>query len=316
MIIKQNETRHEKIRNLTINGLNISVLLEATADNTAIPLTGYRSTSSFDPSNVNIEVTLQRNGIKYTLVNQNLALIAHYQTILKGGTLWRKGLTLRKKDAAVKHLATRNLFLHLGGHYNLQGDDEILVTATVNRGTFGTAVSSTESTIQIEANTSIGVEYAIHQMNFYAIQATQSSDSVNLGDNVTRLALVSFETDFEKQVFKSASLSSDRLDWTANEQELIIRHWDKFPYNIADVLISNVADTAHPLYYPNTFLVHDSDEIDRARLQFQMNSLNVDASENFIAWTTFITSQELLSKAMQMKSKHERKNVEKVPLSV
>lgn len=316
MIIKQNETRHERIRNLTINGLNINVLLEATANNTAIPLTGYRSTSSFDPSNVNIEVSLQRNGIKHTLVNQNLAVIAAYQTILQGGSLWRKGVTLRNKGAAIKHLVSRGMFLYLGGHYNLRGDDEILVTATVNRGTFGTAVSTTESTIQIEANTSIGIEYAIHQMNFYAIQASQSSDSVNLGDNVTRVALMSFETDFEKPVFQSASLSSDRLDWTANEQELIVRHWDKYPYNLADVLIQDVPDTQHPLYYPNTFLVHDKDEIDRARIQFQMNPLNVYASENFIGWTTFITSQEMIGKALQMKDKHERQNVDKVPLSV
>lgn len=316
MQISQNETKRENLRNITINGLNVSVILEATADNTAIPLTGYRTTSGFDPSNINIEVILKRNGISYTLVNNNLALIAHYSTMMKGGTLWRKGLTLRKKGVATKHLVTRNLFLHLGGHYNLQGDDEILVTATVNRGTFGTAVSSTESKIQIEANTSIGVEYAIHQMNFYAIQASQSNDSVNLGDNVTRLALLSFETDFEKQIFKSVSLSSDRLDWTANEQELITRHWDKYPYNVADVLIQDVSDTAHPLYYPNSFMVHDNDEIDRARLQFQMNPTNVDASENFIAWTTFITSQEMLSRAVQMKAKHSTKDSNKVPLAV
>src|SRR5690606_38570864 len=122
---------------------------------------------------------------------------------------------------------------------------------------------STESTIQVEANHSIGLEYAIHRMEFYAIQANQQSETVNLGDNVTRVALMSFEKDYEKQVFKSASLSSDRLDWTANEQELINRHWDKFDYSLADVLIQDVVDTSHPLYFPNTFLIHDKDEIDK-----------------------------------------------------
>lgn len=316
MIIKQNETRIEKIKSQTINGLNISVMLEATADNTAIPLTGYRNAATFDPSNISIEVTLKRNGVSYALVNQNLAVIAAYQTILKGGSLWRKGITLRKKAAAVKHLVTRGLFLYLGGHYNLTNEDEILVSCTVNRGTFGTAVSSTESTIQVEANHSIGLEYAIHRMEFYAIQANQQSETVNLGDNVTRVALMSFEKDFEKQVFKSASLSSDRLDWTANEQELINRHWDKFDYSLADVLIQDVVDTAHPLYFPNTFLIHDKDEIDKAKLQFQMNSLNVNASENFVGYTTFMTSQEMIQKALAMKQKHDVKNADKIQISI
>jgi hypothetical protein len=316
MVISQGETRNEVIRNNTINGLNISVLLEATADNTALPLTGYRSTSSFDPSNVNIEVILKRDGKNYTLVNTNLAIIGHYMTILQGGSLWRKGITLVPKAAGTKHLATRPLFIYLGGHYNLSGQDEIYVSCTVNRGTFGTAVSTTNSKIQIEANPSIGVEKAIHQMHTYAIQANQQSDTVNLGDNVTRIALLSFETDFTKQVFKSCSLSSDRLDWTANEMELILRHWDKFPYDATDVLFQDVPDTSHPLYYPNTFLIHDQDEIDKARLQFQMNPTNVEASENFVVWTTFQTSEEIIMRAAQRQQKHSERNLNKIPLSI
>lgn len=315
MILKNNETRNMAVKNATINGLNICVLLQGVNSDT-VPLTGYRDLTAFDPSNVSIEVALTRNGQKHILLNTNLALIAHYQTIMQTGRLWLRGGILRKNSDGVAQIVTRNLFLHLGGHYNLNGEDQILVTASVNRGTFGSALSASDCNIQIEANTSIGVEKAIFQQNFYSIQANQNSDNVNLGDNVTRIALISFEKDPAKAIFKSATLASDRLDWNANEQELLLRFEDKFPYSVEDRLTENIQnETQNPFYFPATRLIHDFDEIDKAKLSFQLYSDNVQASQNFIAYTTFLTSWEMLDKAKNLMDKHSVKNQDKVPLS-
>lgn len=316
MQLKINETRTHKVENETVNGLNICCLLESAAVNTDVPETGYMTATSFDPSQINIEVSLMRNGKSETIINENLAVLAHFWTILKNGMLWRKGVTLQASAVAKTHLVSRSVFIPFAGHINVKGSDVLTVTATVNRGAFGTGVSSATSTIQIETNQSIGVEHAIYKFKSYAIQASQNQDVVNLGDNITRLALISFETDSSKPIFKSASLSSDRLDFTANEQELILRHWDKFPYNSADMAMSSLYGTAHPSKYPSTFVIHDKDEIDRAKLQFTMNSANVAASQNFVCWITYVTDQAIISKAVEMTQKHNEQNVAKIPLSI
>lgn len=316
MQVKINETRTHKVENETINGINISALLESAAVNNDVPDTGYMTTVGFDPSNVNIEVTLLRKGSNYPLLNSNLALIAHYQTIKRNGFLWRKGVNLQAKSAGTTHMVTRPLFIDLGGHINVSGSDILSVTVTVNRGAFGTGIDASNSTLQIEVNQSIGVEHALYRFNTYAIQASQNSDLVNLGDNVTKIALVSFEKDWTKPIFRSASLSSDRLDWTSNEQELILRHFEKFGDLISDNLLSATATNANPLYYPHTRLLHEVEEIDRAKLQFTMTSPNVLASQNFVCWTSFETSMDILEKAAAMQNKHNQKNLDKVPLSI
>lgn len=317
MQLKVNETRSHKVENETVNGLNISVLLESEAVNTDVPLTGYMTDGvGFDASQIDLEVVLKRDGKNIVLIAGNLANVAHYFTLERGGYLWRKGLNVQAKAAGATHIVNRMLFVDFCGHLNIKGSDELIVTATLNRAALGDGISSATSLIQIETNQSIGIEHGIYRFNSYAIQASQNSDVVNLGDNVTRMALISYETDYTKPIFRNVSLSSDRLDWTANEQELPLRHWKEFTDNVADHLLSATSTSAHPLFFPHSFLLHDVNELDRAKLSFTLNSPNVLASKNFVIWTSYETSHEILEKAMQLSAKHERKNIDKVPIAL
>lgn len=316
MIVLLNETRTHKVQNETLNGVNIVAMLTANADNVTIGDTDHM-TGAFDPSMVNISVILKRkNGAEtHQILNTNLSVIAAYNTLLKNGSLWRKGITLTAPAANVKHVVTRSVFLYFGGHINVAGTDELLITMTMNRGTFSNDIDVSSSSIQFEPNQSVGVEVGIPKFDTYAIQASQSEDSVNIGDNCMRVALISFEKDPYKPIFTGATLASDRLDWNKNEQELILAHYDAFDYNAADKLINDLAVGVNPAYFPNSRMIHKWDELDRCKVKVTLRPANVQTSKNFICYNTYVTSQEILDKAVRLKSKHNDKDAAKVPLT-
>jgi len=320
MQVRQSEKRIHKVVNETVNGLNIVAHLKASEKNKDILETQYMTGKGFDPSNVTLDVQLRRDGKTRTLVSTNLAVLAHYWTIPMGQSHWYKGKVNEKKAANRHQVLERAVFIPFFGHHNIKGSDELIVTVFCGRGTFNEdgdgsscGVSVSESSLLVVPNQSIGVEAAIYRFHSQAIQANMSDENVNLGDNVERVALVSFERDGTKPIFKSCSLSSDRLDWTISEAELTLKHNQLFPYNSAEVLMSRGWTEDVPKYFPNTFLCHDKDEIDQAKLSVSLWSDNVKSSRNLVCWTSFETSREMIAKAVEMQNRHNSENVDKVP---
>lgn len=316
MQIRINEKRVHKVVNETVNGLNVIVDLTASANNTQIADTQYMTATGFDASGVSIDVHLKRNGRIFTMISTNLAVLAHFNSLTMNAHQFYKGTTRVKRGASVKQEQVRSLFIPFYGHHNIKGSDELIVTVHVANNTFNTGVDSIQSSILVTPNQSIGVESAIYSFHTHAIQANQETENVNLGDNVQRLALISFDRDGMKQIFRQASLSSDRLDWTYIDSELRLKHYQYFPYNYADALISNSLVEDQLRYFPNSFLIHDKDEIDGAKLKVNTNPVNVASSTNYIAWISFETSQEILQRAIQMEQKHATENVSKIPETI
>jgi len=313
MQIRVNEKRTDNIRNETVNGLNVTVLLSADNVNKSIPPTEYMGKSGFDPANVLINVRLMRKGKIYNMISSNLGVLGAYCSILKNHTLWKHGSVKEKKSNNSKEVVSRSLFIPFFGHHNIKGDDELTVTVNVSRDAFKDGINATESSVLVTANQSIGIETAIYSFHEAVIQQNMSNESFNLGDNVVRVGLMSFELDPLKQVYKNASLSSDRLDFTANEYELELRHLQQFPYNSSDVLLADKSTNGAPQPYPNSYIIHDKDEIDQAKITINMNSQNVDGSKNMVVWTKFETSAEILIKAQAMADKHANENISKLP---
>lgn len=312
MQVKQSEKRIHKVVNETVNGINVVAHLVASANNTDISDTAYMATNGFDPSNVTIDVQLKRDGKTFTLISTNLAVIAHYATITMGQTSWYKGKVNVPKGASQKQELERSVFIPFFGHHNVKGTEEMIITVFCGRGTFNTGVSL-ESSLLVTTNQSIGVETGIYRFHSQAIQANMSDENINLGDNVQRVALVSFERNGSKPIVKSASLSSDRLDWTISEAELALKHQQFFPYNYLDILANNGWTEQVQKYFPNTFLMHDRDELDQAKVTVNLNSANVESSKNMVCWTSFETSAEIIVKAREMATKHAIENISKVP---
>jgi len=316
MIIKLRETRTHKVQNETINGINIVAFLKAADPNITIDDTGYGDDADFDPSAINISVELKRDEGDVNILNTNLGLLAAYNTLVKNGALWRRGITSVQPAADVKHECARSVFIWFGGHINVAGNDELLITITPTKTTFGAQVDVSDSMIQLETNQSIGVEVGVPQFRQFSIQASSGEDTVQIGDNCLRLALMSFETNPVKTIFTSCSLSSDRLDWTKNEQELMLKHFDNFAYNASEKYLDSLAITANPLYYPHSRMIHDRDEIDKAKVKFTMQPANVLNTKNYVCYTTYVTSDRILAKARNLKEKHAIKDDAKVPLNL
>jgi len=322
MQVRQSEKRIHKVVNETVNGLNIVAHLKASAVNQNILETQYMTGKGFDPSNVTLDVQLRRDGKTRTLISTNLAVVAHYWTITMGQSHWFRGKVNVPKGPDPEHgfqEVERAVFIPFFGHHNIKGSDELIVTVFCGRGTFnssgdgGDSGVSLESSLLVTTNQSIGVEAAIYRFHSQAIQANMSDENVNLGDNVERVALVSFERDGTKPVFKSCSLTSDRLDWTISEAELALKHNQFFPYSSSEVLMSRGWTESVMKYFPNTFLCHDRDEIDQAKLSVSMHPDNVKSSKNLVCWTSFETSREMIAKAVEMQNRHNVENVDKVP---
>jgi len=315
MQVRQSEKRIHKVVNETVNGINVVAHLEAANGNQDILDTQYMTGLGFDPSNVTMDVQLKRDGKTYTLISTNLALLAHYVTITMGQNSWYKGKVNVKKSSGAKQEVERSVFIPFFGHHNVKGSDEMIITVFCGRGTFnpGAGGVSLNSSLLVTPNQSIGVETAIYRFHSQALQANMSTENVNLGDNVERVALVSFERDGTKQVFKTCSLTSDRLDYTISEAELALKHRQFFPYNSSEVLMLRGWTEDVMKYFPNTYLCHDKDEIDQAKLSVSMNPGNVKSSENVVCWTSFETSREIIQRAVDMANKHAQQDVEKVP---
>jgi|GEM_PF-3217294 len=316
MQVRQSEKRIHKVVNETVNGLNIVAHLKAANANEDILETQYMTGQGFDPSNVTLDVQLRRDGKTRTLISTNLAVVAHYWTITMGQSHWYRGKVNVPKSATDHQELERSVFIPFFGHHNIKGSDELIVTVFCGRGTFNGGpggVALDGSSLLVTTNQSIGVESAIYRFHSQAIQSNMSDENVNLGDNVERVALVSFERDGTKPIFKTCSLTSDRLDWTISEAELALKHRQFFPYNYADVLMSRGWTEQVMKYFPNTFLCHDKDEIDQAKLSVSLHPANVKSSQNYVCWTSFETSREMIAKAVEMQNRHNVENVEKVP---
>ncbi|MGJ1351994.1 hypothetical protein ACR79P_06485 [Sphingobacterium spiritivorum] len=316
MQIRSGEKRTHKVVNETVNGLNVLVNLVSSVNNTQIPDTQYITSTAFDASNILIDVILKRNGKSFTMISTNLAILAHFSTLEKGANQFYKGHVTKPRGTNEKEQVVRSVFIPFYGHHNIKGSDELIVTATVGRDAFNTGVDKNESSVLVTTNQSIGYETGIFKFESYALQAHQSTETINLGDNVMKVGLLSFERDYLKPIFKSASLTSDRLDWTLSDTEIRLKHYTFFPANYVDGLIRESQDNKPLVYFPNSFLVHSNDEIDQGKISVNMEAPNIESSLNLVAWISYETSAEILQKATQMALKHAETNAEKIPEKV
>ncbi len=316
MITLSGEKRSYKVQNESLNGLNVVVNLVASANNVDIADTQYNTGTGFDAANVNIEVTLKRDGRITTLISSNLGILGHYFTITGGANSWYKGYATVKKGAAVKQEMIRSLFIPFMGTLNLRGTDELMINVSNGNDIFNTGVDRTLSSILVTHNQSIGYEKGIYKFHAHTLQANMSNESVNLGDNVQRVALISFEKAATKRIFKTASLSSDRLDFTKTNAELQLGHEQFFGYNFSDSLARVTQGEDIVKIFPSSLLVHDFHEIDQAKINVSLDSANVLASQNFICWTSFETSIAQLVKVAEMSKKHQAEYIEKTPQTV
>lgn len=321
MIIRIDETRSQQVTNNTINGFYLNVLLVGKAVNTLIKRTGYGTGIDFDASQVSLKATLKRDGKIFNLFNNNLGIIGQYNSLLSGGKNWLLGTDYVRPTASTVHKNVRTLFVSIGGHLNLKGTDEIDIECTIGRNTFQASTLETSSCyVDIKPAFSIGKEIGIYTLFSETIQAGTTSDTFNLGDNVTKIALMNFEdTDETQQIVSNISISSDRYDQSFSLPDLITRNmtmYGKQAYNKGYDRTTGVVTDSYTPAYPQSFVLLNDEEIDKTGVDLTFDGSKVNSSKNFLCYTSFVTSLEIIQRGQYLESKHTEENLSKLPVSL
>lgn len=321
MIIRVDETRSQQITNSTINGFYVNVLLVAKLVNTLIKKTSYGTGIDFDASQVRLTATLKRDGKIYSLFSNNLGIIGQFNALLSGGKNWLLGTDYVRPTADNAHKNVRTLFVSIGGHLNLKGTDQIDIECTIGRNTFQTStLEETTCYIDIKPAFSIGKEVGIHTLFSETIQAGTTSDTFNLGDNVTKIALMNFEDSSETlQIISNISVASDRFDQSFSLPDLITRNlimYGKQPYNKGYDRATGATTDSYTPAYPQSFILLNDEEIDQARIDLTFDGSKVNSSKNFLAYQSFVTSLEIIQRGQYLETKHMEENLSKLPVSL
>nr|5OAC_A Chain A, Major capsid protein [Bacteriophage sp.]5OAC_B Chain B, Major capsid protein [Bacteriophage sp.]5OAC_C Chain C, Major capsid protein [Bacteriophage sp.]5OAC_D Chain D, Major capsid protein [Bacteriophage sp.]5OAC_E Chain E, Major capsid protein [Bacteriophage sp.]5OAC_F Chain F, Major capsid protein [Bacteriophage sp.]5OAC_G Chain G, Major capsid protein [Bacteriophage sp.]5OAC_H Chain H, Major capsid protein [Bacteriophage sp.]5OAC_I Chain I, Major capsid protein [Bacteriophage len=308
MTIKYLSSETEKLMNQTVSGIDVCFTLIGVDDDSFASgsKNDYISdTPKFlDPSNVHIKATLKRGGKDYVLFSENLALLAKYSTITQGRDQWEEGVKLAAKEMV--HL----VYIPFSGntnwpaHINLKDNDVLEVYVNVVRGAYGAELDANACICDVRTSPSIGVEKFIPFMTSYSIRANQATDLVNLGNDVTRIALLSMTNDVSNipNAFTDVTLSSDRLDKNFNSNQLILEH--------SKCIEDSVRSHANEV---DSYLIHEDIEIDSAKVHLKMNPAKIRENTIYLVRSHFQTSLEILQKAVAMEEKHQSADIAKVP---
>ncbi|MFB2120045.1 hypothetical protein [Parapedobacter sp. 2B3] len=321
MLAKLNEGRNGTISKRTLDGFLVSVNLVAAANNTVLAATQYGTGTGFDASQVNFKVILRRGGKEFVVMHDNLGILGAFNSILNGGKNWSLGTDIVRPASAAKHHSIRTLFLGLGGHLNLATGDEIYFEVNVGRNSFGSAIDSNQSYVQINPHYSIGKEVGIFVTRSNVIQQSATREAVNLGDAVTRIAFLNMEdTGVSNQIIQNLNFSSDRVDGSFNFAELIALNdiwfrnsqWLKY-FDYASG--GSDVDSYQPAY-PQSFVFHNEEAVDNCSVDITFDPSKVNAQKNYIVYQSFLSSKEIIAKAAAMSEKHAAENISKLPVTL
>lgn len=320
MVTKYGESNKNSFQNKTINGFYVNVYLEHTTVNQTLLPTQYGTNLQFDPSQISMKAMLKRDGKNIQLFSDNLGLIGRFNSILKGAKEWQLGTDKQRPAAGAVHKNVRTLFIYLGSHLNVKDTDECVYEMNVGRTSFLSPLDQNKCYVEMTPAFSIGYESGVYSQNFETVKAHTTSQDFNLGDNVTDIAFMNMEdSDVTDDIITSLMLSSDRLDLSLSQFDLINRNVQMFnfaPFNKTydySVGASNTNDAYVPAF-PNTFVLLSREEIDQASLNVTFNPAAVNESKNYVAYRTFFLTREALGKSLKLSDKHKSENVDKLPI--
>ena len=208
---------------------------------------------------------------------------------------------IKAKAASVKgeHLYYNSV--DFGGTINLSGRDKITVEVRLHSDIFanGTYTDATNSYMSVDAVEGIGLQYVTPSIKVITIGAGEGSFRHTLGDNVTGISLLHMGTNtIASPVWQSVRLYSDRYDVNDDYNTLLGNRKRQMP--------GSTSDSRGQCF--NIL----SREVDKCRVELDLNPTQVSASENVIVYRQYETGRKLVAKASAKKQKHTRKAIAKV----
>lgn len=285
-----NPTSRYTVRNKSIDGFTITPVLVGG---------GNLSSSYLDLTQLQLKITLRRNGSETVLANttlQNLAMMSEFF-----GPLWSfifptvTGVSL----LAGPTKAMVPLRIDLGGAINLTGNDELTVEWQLNNTAFFTAtnVTAASSFIQLDECETQEIEWITPVMSVSVIEGSQQNVSYNLGENILSVLLLNYDKTTVLDgaaVVNNIQLSSNRVNKNDNYYELLTKQY------------SYHSTSAEAVTRVQNFCIYSGgDEIDNVKLDLNLVTGNVTSSKNFVLTRSFITDNWLVTRATMLQSQRD-----------
>jgi len=321
MIVSKGQTKSLTIRNVTTNGILVTVYLAAAAANTAI------TPATFTRNEVNLKVELKRNKTNQAVMNDNLQVLGLYNAKNYGLRDWIAGNKMNIAAAGVVEDMILNVFIQYGGHINLKGEDELVVQMKCGTNAFGVAYSQANSYIEFDANRSVGYEDGVPVTSATVVQANITNEKYYPGDHCAKIMFLNFDKDnITNQVINTCNISSDRFDMSMNFYSM----WNRdrnvlLPARMEERFTTAAYDPAAFVFgyqqaYPQTVCLFSSVDgdstINNVAIDISYQSAQVAASQNYVVSTCFIISQNSVARKLRREMKHNLENFNSLPSSV
>jgi len=320
MIVSKGQTKSLTLRNVTVNGVLVTVYLAAAAANTAI------TPSTFTRNEVQVKAELKRNKSSQAVFNDNLQVLGLYNAKNYGLRDWIAGNKMNIAAIGVVEDMILNVFLQFGGHINLKGEDELVIQMKCGTNAFGVAYSQANSYIEFDANRSQGYEDGVPVTSSTVVQANITNEKYYPGDHCAKIMFLNFDKDnITDQVVNTCMLSSDRFDMSMNFYSMWNRDRNVLLPARMEERFTTTAYTPGTLIfgyqqeYPQTVCLYAStsgdDTINNVVVDMSYNGTEVAASQNYVVSTSFIISKNSIARAARRNYKHNLENYNSLPAS-
>ena len=321
MIVTKGQTKSLTLRNVTSNGILVTVYLAAAAANTAI------TPSTFVRNEVNVKAELKRNKTQTALFNDNLQVLGLYNAKNYGLRDWIAGNKMNIAAVGVVEDMILNVFIQYGGHINCKGDDELVIQMKCGTNAFGVAYSQANSYIEFDANRSQGYEDGVPVTSSQVVQANITNEKYYPGDHCAKIMFLNFDKDnITDQVINTCMISSDRFDMSMNFYSM----WNRdrnvlLPARMEERFTTAAYNPAAFVFgyqqeYPQTVCLYSSPDgdstINNVTIDMSYQGSEVAASQNYVVSTSFIVSKNSVARRVRREMKHNLENFNSLPASI
>lgn len=253
-----------------------------------------------DFNKVKVKITLCRADKNFTLYSGPIVIPHNLSNFYS--QLWNEQLNtgttyynqLQAKGLATKLQCLISTRIDLGGFINLRGNDELQIEYNLSSGSYNASIETGVSQLYVSPMLESGVEWFTPYISQYNIQASDNSAQQVLGNNVYSVMLINTDktTDlYSSQVFQSMNLSADGGNMNLNWYQLVGQRNAQFPLSESTVTDpTNRRQSFMPMINANPVL-------QRATVDLTLNSTNVAAASNYIAWRMFYTDARIMTMA-------------------
>jgi len=300
-----------------VKGIKIYAFLIHGTTNTAF------TTGDMLYENMFIKLTLKRGGREHIIFNDNLRNLGTCSNFLN--PQWRSAKdfstgmkTLVAAAVGVNSIVASEMFIDLKGVINLRGTDELIAEYNVASNSVTTSVNTSSSYVNFDWADGIGLEYGTPRFTSYTLQANQQTQDITWGSNVTSAYFQQYDkTSYltTAQVINTYSLMSDKLKFSNDYLQLINDQQRLFQDETTGALrlqsFQLYDSQANPIN--NTV---DNVDLDDAKIQFNLNTANVNASKNVVGWYWYYADARLVFLARERANTHASRINDKFGLSV